>query len=303
VVTEQDAVGMVDEYMTHFDEPFADTSAIPTMLVSKLARNEVTVALTGDGGDELFLGYGAHVWANRLDQPAWLLLRPLLRNLLALLPSSRLHRIAHLFDREVTQKPRQHIFSQEQYFFSEHELLTEVLADRSVFREWDYTDVPAASGLTPAERQALFDLRCYLKDDLLVKVDRASMRYGLECRSPLLDHRLIEFVLNLPAGFKMRHGKGKLPLKKFLFEMVPASFFDRPKRGFAVPLAKWLRTDLRHLLDTLDGNVVAETGLFDGEFVEKMKYRFLKGEDYLYHRLWALVIIQKYMARYPLGSR
>lgn len=294
---EREAVELVEDYLDHFDEPFADTSSIPTMLVSKMARQHVTVALTGDGGDELFLGYGSYTWANRLGHPMWKWMRPVIKLLLENAGNSRLHRISHMFDRVVTTKPRRHIFSQEQYFFSEAELSDGFFQSSETYSDWPYDDVRYLAVLSEAERQALFDFQFYLRDDLLVKVDRASMYYGLECRSPLLDHRLVEFSLNLPENMKKRGTVTKYLLKKMLYEMVPANLFDRPKWGFSVPLARWLQGDLAYLFDFLSKQRIEETGIFDPDKVANIKENFLKGDAYLYNRIWALIIIQRYLLK------
>ncbi len=297
MLSEREAVEMVDQYINHFDEPFADTSAIPTMLVSRLARKEVTVALTGDGGDELFLGYGSYTWAERLGSPMWALWRPLLKQALQLAPSSRFKRASHLFDPVNPNRRRRHIFSQEQYFFSEAELRQNVFLDHNFYADWEYDDFRYLSVLSEAERQSLFDFQLYLRDDLLVKVDRASMIYGLECRSPLLDHRLAEFVINLPEQFKKRNGITKYLMRKMLYEMVPEKFFDRPKWGFSIPLAQWMKNELNYFMNYLGEEELTETRIFNVEFVKSLISRFMNGEDYLYNRLWVLIIVQKYLMK------
>lgn len=298
MLSENDAVEMVDKYLNHFDEPFADTSSIPTMLVSQLARKDVTVALTGDGGDELFLGYGSYTWANRLNSPLWSALRPLFKEFLQLIPSSRFKRVSYLFDKVKPEKRRLHIFSQEQYFFSEREVSQKLFINSLTYKDWEYDDFRYLAILSEAERQALFDFQLYLRDDLLVKVDRASMYYGLECRSPLLDHRLVEFSVNLPELFKKRRGVTKYLMKKMLFEMVPEKYFDRPKWGFGIPLAQWMKTDLNYLLRYLDDENLVRFGVFNPAAVKELKQRFLAGETYLYNRLWALIIVQKFLTKY-----
>lgn len=297
MLSEQEAVEMVNQYINHFDEPFADTSAIPTMLVSRLARKEVTVALTGDGGDELFLGYGSYTWAQRLGSPMWAVWRPLLKEALRLMPSSRFKRVSYLFDPVHPNRRRRHIFSQEQYFFSETELRQNIFSDDRFYTDWEYDDFRYLSVLSETERQALFDFQLYLRDDLLVKVDRASMIYGLECRSPLLDHRLAEFVINLPEKFKKKGNTSKYLMKKMLFEMVPEKFFNRPKWGFSIPLSQWMKNDLNYLMSYLSEDKLHQTGIFNVEFVKDMMNRFMKGEDYLYNRLWAIIIIQKFLTK------
>ncbi len=295
VLEEKEAVEMLEQYVKHFDEPFADTSAIPTMLVSRLARQEVTVALTGDGGDELFLGYGSYTWANRLNNPLLKIAGPLLKHAFELAPSSRWKRVARLFEYVDAPRQRAHIFSQEQYFFSEGEVRNRLLKKEEDYTVLEYNDFNHLAILSAAEQQALFDFQFYLKDDLLVKVDRASMFYGLECRSPLLDHRLVEFAVNLPESFKKKGNVTKYLLRKMLYEMVPEKHFDRPKWGFSIPLSKWIKEDLDYLMSYLSRDQLAKTNVFSIPYVENLILRFYKGEDYLYNRLWVLILIQKFL--------
>ncbi len=289
---EQEAIDLVPLYLKHFDEPFSDTSAIPTMLVSRLARKEVTVALTGDGGDELFQGYGAYSWAQRLDNPVWDRSRGSLSRILKAAPGSRLRRISELLTPE-RYSLRSHIFSQEQYLFSQREVEDEVLRQRDAFVPFSYDDqVFNNDDFTPGEKQALFDLRYYLCDDLLVKVDRASMYYGLECRSPLLDHRLVEFAFRLNPEFK-RHGKfSKIILKDLLKSFLPAHLVDRPKWGFSVPLSRWMKGGLRDMVMAYtDPEIISEAGLVNVDYCEALKKRYFGGMDYLYNRIWAIVAL------------
>jgi asparagine synthase (glutamine-hydrolysing) len=140
------------------------------------------------------------------------------------------------------------LFSQEQYLFSDKELQSLLLEtpNESDLLQHYFTTKRA---LNPAEEQALFDIHYYLKDDLLTKVDRASMQFSLETRTPFLDYRLVEFALNLPYEFKVQKGISKYILKEVLYDFIPASYFDRPKWGFSIPMDKWLKTDLRPMVD------------------------------------------------------
>ena len=297
ILSEQEAVGLLGTYINHFDEPFADTSAIPTMLVSQLARKEVTVALTGDGGDELFQGYGAYKWANRLDDQLFKLVRAPLRSVLILSGKSRLKRIAHILENVKADNIRSHIFSQEQYLFSQREIQDVLLKDKGNFVPFQYDDkIVSGRNLIAGEKQALFDLQFYLKDDLLVKVDRASMFHALECRSPLLDHRLIEYAFSLEHSLKVREGKSKWILKELLRKFLPDQLVDRQKWGFSVPLEKWLKADLRYLIDSfLSKQTIEDIGLFQISYIEKLKKDFFSGQDYLYNRLWVLIVIHKWL--------
>ncbi|MCF0206526.1 MAG: asparagine synthase (glutamine-hydrolyzing), partial [Bacteroidales bacterium] len=246
-VTEQDACDMVGDMLEYFDEPFADSSLIPTMMVSKMAKQNVSMVLSGDGGDELFHGYGAYIWAKRMQSLGGF--KELFANMLGLVPSNRYRRAAWLFRYKNREHLKSHIFSQEQYLFSELELQSllqkHMYLDTSV--DQDYSNY--VRKLTPAEAQAIFDIKYYLKDDLLVKVDRASMKYGLEARVPLLDHRIVELALNISPKFKINNGIQKYILKDILYDYIPKEYFNRKKSGFSIPLQRWLLTDLSYLID------------------------------------------------------
>lgn len=292
ILKERDATKMLEECMAHFDEPFADASAIPTMLVSKMARQEVTVALTGDGGDELFMGYGAYDWANRLNTgwARWggIVISPMLKSL----GTSRWKRIGELIDTTGVSSLRSHIFSQEHYLFSEREIADDLLVDPKALGLHSFADLP---GYGPAESQALFDLENYLRDDLLAKVDRASMYHSLECRCPLLDKDVVSFALKLPSHLRAR----KRLLKGLLRRYLPSHLIDRPKWGFSIPLAKWLQGDLKYLMeDYLNQRIVAELGFFHVQKVEQLKSRFAAGDTFLYNRLWLMILTQKWLKAY-----
>ena len=297
ILTEREAIDILEIYLRHYDEPFADTSAIPTMLVSKLARKEVKVILTGDGGDELFQGYGSYTWANRLANPLMKIMQQPLKLALQMSGKSRLERVAELLEPVKIGGVRSHIFSQEQYFFSQQEIRDQLLKDKSIFKPFEYTDSSLHTGkLTAGEQQALFDFLYYLKDDLLVKVDRASMYYALECRCPLLDHRIVEFAFSLHPSLKVRGGKAKWLLKELLRNYIPDTLIDRPKWGFSVPLAHWLRSDLRYLVDSyLSDETIESIGLFRTDYIRKLVADFLAGKDYLYNRVWVLIVLHKWL--------
>jgi asparagine synthase (glutamine-hydrolysing) len=296
ILSEKEGVALLDTYLQHFDEPFADTSAIPTMLVSKLARKEVTVALTGDGGDELFQGYGSYSWANRLSSPVWAMARKPLQALFSISDNNRLERVSQLLANDYGNQ-FSHIFSQEQGFFSQQELKNKLFTDKKKFHPFMYEpDSQIKRNLTPGEQQALFDFKYYLKDDLLVKVDRASMYYGLECRCPFLDRDLISFSYALDVSLKKHKGVSKWLLKELLSEYLPKELVHRPKWGFSIPLSKWLRNDLRYLIDDfLSEECIEQAGLFDKEYVTKLKQDFLKGKDFLFNRVWVIIVIHKWI--------
>lgn len=299
-VTEQEALNWLPAFFDTYDEPFADSSGIPTLLVAHLARQKVTMILTGDGGDELFMGYGAYKWAERLGSNYPLFLRNAAAGLLEK-GNLRSKRAAMLFRYPDMEHFKSHIFSQEQYFFSGNEVEDLLL---------DVDDLPAMQEsfpsllreLRPAEQQALFDLHYYLPDDLLVKVDRATMAHALEARVPLLDYRIVEFALNLDYKLKVKNGQTKWLMRQLLKKFVPSELFERPKWGFAIPLLKWLQGDLKFLADEhLSEEAVKRTGVLKPEEVKKLLHAFYgQGKTYLYQRVWALIVLQRWLEHNPL---
>jgi asparagine synthase (glutamine-hydrolysing) len=297
-VTEKDAIELIPELMDIYDEPYADSSAIPTMLVAKMARKHVTMTLSGDGGDELFFGYGAYKWAERLNNPFYKLMRHPIASALSILGNHK-KRAAQVFKYKNELSKKSHIFSQEQYLFSQKEL--EKLLCHDFYSELKYNEnYPSLlRKLDPAEAQSLFDIKYYLKDDLLVKVDRATMKYSLETRVPLLDYRIVEFAMNLSPELKIKNGVQKYILKQVLYDYIPEKFFDRPKWGFSIPLQKWLKGDLKYLFDEfLCESVINKHKIVDYSVVAELINRFFnKNEDYLYNRLWLLIVLHNFLEK------
>jgi len=295
ILTYKDAIQLIEQMITVNDEPFADSSAIPTMLVSKMAKQKATMVLSGDGGDELFFGYGSYRWAQRLQNPLMKSTRKPLALALSQLPN-RYKRIARLLQYSPDDNLKSHIFSQEQYFFSQREITAMMNPEYPsviTFMETNKT----GRELTPAEDQALFDIKNYLKDDLLVKVDRASMKYSLEVRVPFLDHRIVNFGLNLSPELKYHNGTSKYLLKSILYDYIPKEFFDRSKWGFSIPLNVWLKEDLKYLIDDyLSEEMIGKYSIVKYAVVRKLKENFFRGHDYLYNRLWSLIVLHKWLS-------
>ena len=290
IVSQKDALDLFPEIIGTYDEPFADCSSIPTMLVSKLARQHVKMTLSGDGGDEQFLGYGFYNWANRLNNPLIKTFRGAISPALKMM-GNRFERAAHLFDYPADRK-KSHIFSQEQYYFSLAEI-DELMPSKQSISLNENFDLQRK--LSPAEEQAFFDLHYYLPDDLLVKVDKASMKYGLEARVPLLDHTIIEFSLNLDEKLKVKDGVSKYLLKEVLYDYVPRELMNRPKWGFSIPLNDWLKSDLRELVEQYTSKEVIEAaGFVDYKKVQQLKAQYFGGKDYLYNRVWAIVLLHNW---------
>jgi asparagine synthase (glutamine-hydrolysing) len=307
IVSYKDAIPLVDKMINIYDEPFADSSAIPTMLVSKLAKQHVTVVLSGEGGDELFFGYGFYKWAKRLNNPLVKLFHKPIGYALDKIPNNRYKRGAMLFEYSNLKNIRSHIFSQEQYYFSEEELgslLTDDYnKDDSLIHHINSTLLASPiqhtrRHFTMMERQAIFDIYYYLKDDLLTKVDRASMQYAVETRVPYLDHRIVEFALNLSPHLKYNGQTTKYILKQILYQYVPKQFFERKKQGFSIPMNLWLTKELKYLVDDyLNKSIIEQYGIVNYEEVQKLKADFFTGKNYIYNRLWLLIVLHKWLTQ------
>jgi asparagine synthase (glutamine-hydrolysing) len=288
---EAEMLALVDRLPEMFDEPFADSSAVPTYLVSRIARERVTVALSGDGGDELFLGYPRyefHVRGSRaLDLP-----RPIRRAAALVadrMPTRRLRRIA-----EVLRSDDEDRYARFVSWWTPHDVLalTGELPPPGPF----YDDALARStSMSRVDRPGLLDFVSYLPEDILTKVDRASMAVSLEARAPLLDHRVAEFALRLPASLKLRGGVSKWLLRRLLYKRVPRELIDRPKMGFGVPLADWFNGPLRdRMSDYCAGSELDDVGI-DPQPVRRLWSDFLDGRSHRTDRLWAMLMLMAWV--------
>ena len=298
ILSEDDALNELEGIINHFDEPFADSSALPTMLVSKMARKYVKVCLSGDGGDELFMGYGAYKWADRINHPVYKNLRTPISKLLNLSPILKNKRAALVF-KSPKRNWKSHIFSQEQYFFSEFEI-SKILLTENQNTSIDSINIENINTriLSNKEKQAYFDFNNYLIDDLLVKVDRASMYKSLEARVPLLDHNIIAYSMNLSDELKISNGVQKYILKELLYDYIPKSIIERPKWGFSIPLERWLKTELNFYVEKyLNKDIIEHQKILKYSEVKKLVENYLKGKRFLYNRIWNLIILNKFISR------
>ena len=297
ICTPEEALTLVRKIPEAYDEPFADSSAIPTMLVSEFTRQHVTVSLSGDGGDELFCGYPRYDWVRQgaVVQGIPGFLRRPLASLLARIPVHKIQRGAEsiLYD-----DPAEMYFHTVGIFERRRigEIVPQVADDSGLSYFRTFRD-PRAGGIV--ERAMATDIRTYLVDDILAKVDRASMAYSLEARVPLLDHRVVEFAARLPMGLKVRGGETKHLLRKVLYRHVPKELIDRPKMGFGIPVNRWLRNELRPLLDEyLNGERVRREGFLRPEGVDRVVREHLSGRRDHQYRLWALLVFGMWRERY-----
>jgi asparagine synthase (glutamine-hydrolysing) len=316
IVTHDDALAVVPQLATLYDEPFADSSQIPTYLISALARRDVTVALSGDGGDELFAGYNRHVWAQRvwgsvrwlprvvrdvqasaitaISPGTWDRLFKRVRHLIPnglrhASPGYKLHKMADVLSAPSAEaiygRLASHWNDPTSVVLGAHEPMT-ALAD------------PAHAAQLPSfvEKMLYLDLVTYLPDDILTKVDRASMAVGLEARVPLLDHRVVEFAWRLPLSMRYRDGKSKWLLRQILYRHVPREIVERPKIGFGIPLHSWLRGPLREWAEELlDERRLVREGYFDPAPIRRRWHEHLAGTRRWEYHLWDVLMFQAWL--------
>jgi asparagine synthase (glutamine-hydrolysing) len=278
----------------HLDEPFADSSALPTYLVSKLAASHVKMVLSGDGGDELFGGYTRYRRYDLLTKLQALRLGGLLGvcgSLASAFSGSAGRRLRQVANRAKLPFPDSYLSG---VCLLPPEGASALLHAGGSVESHDYPRLGAWSameeGLSPIDRGIHIDVHSYLPDDILVKVDRMTMACSLEARAPLLDHQLAEFAFQLPDSMKMRGSVGKYLLRKLAAKLLPASVVHGPKRGFAIPLAAWLRGPLRELLvDSLGSRSARDRSVFTYSVVEQYMREHLEGTADRSEPLWALL--------------
>jgi len=314
LVVKPSALEVLPKLVWHFDEPFADSSAIPTYYVSKITREHVTVALSGDGGDENFAGYRRYARAvglhERLDRGAAALLRPLFRAAASALPvGAPGQAYAGLLGAGPIERYRRLVA------YQRRETLRRLLSDdlaalaRSAASADTFAQLVARSG-APDYITALqyIDVHTYLPGDILTKVDLTSMAVSLESRVPLLDHRLMEFVATIPSSLKLKNGTGKYLLKRAMATSLPVEILTRRKMGFGVPLAAWFRGELRDMTrDVLLSPAARQRGFFRIAEVETLLRTHDAGRRDCSARLWALVCFELWMRQWadrgPVSAR
>ncbi|HVW28547.1 MAG TPA: asparagine synthase (glutamine-hydrolyzing) [Polyangiaceae bacterium] len=314
LVTPREAQAVIPELPQVYDEPFADPSMIPTLLVSRLARASVTVALSGDGGDELFGGYNRHLWAPRIwramrywplpvraglsklirsvSASTWDVVaaraKPLLpASLEVRLPGGKLHKLASILS---AKEPRE-LYTK----------LTIAGAADVVIGATESTD-PWQAAMPPtlfgfSEQMMLLDLTTYLPDDILTKVDRASMAVALEARVPMIDHRVVALAWQFPQDFRIRNGITKAPLRDLLSRFLPRILFERPKSGFGIPVGDWVRGPLRDWAeDLLDARRIRSRGVLDEHRVAALWRNHLEGRTSDSAGIWSVLMFQAWLS-------
>lgn len=312
IVREQDALDLIPSLPTIYDEPFADSSQIPTALLARMARAHVTVALSGDGGDEIFGGYNRYLFAPALYAKVSALPRPARKALAATLrtvaradgagaqamhalvkrlglPRTLVDRLAHLSSIVGGADSLADVFESTASIWppGENPAFETWRSDRSPWSDARLAD------LTAAEKMMAIDTLTYLPDDIMVKVDRATMASSLESRAPFLDVRVVEHAWRLPIGAKIEGRTGKSILRRILAPHVPSDLFERPKQGFSIPIDRWLSGELRDWAETLLAPAALEaTGFARPDEITKVWRAHLDGRGKHGAKLWAALMLQ-----------
>lgn len=309
--THKEAIDLIGDLPYYYDEPFGDSSAIPTTLVSLAARKHVTVALSADAGDEVFAGYNRYDYIQRYGQKINRI-PPFIRRMMASgmdkIPSNSIPILRNKYNfhnryekvKGVLKNPseEQIMLSLSQQFTDEQieHLLREKVISLPTAYQSQQLDKKYFSSLS---YMMAIDYQTYLVDDILQKVDRATMTASLEGREPYLDHRLIEWAAQLPDDYKYHNGEKKYILKEILHQYIPKEMMDRPKMGFAIPIAQWLQNDLRDLVEEYINPVrIEQQGIFNLSYVEDIKGKFFSGKKEYDVKLWYLLMFQMWYEKW-----
>lgn len=316
-VTGDQALEVITSLPRIYDEPFADSSQIPTYLICQQARRFVTVALSGDGGDEFFGGYNRYYWSRRLWQSVRHIPGPLRRGLAGLAGQLGTRSIGSLASLAMRARGAEKVSLLGDKLVKLSELIRHARTLEDFYpllvSEWKNPDSVVLSGneydvlgalqfqdiegLAEEERMMALDAMTYLPNDILVKVDRAAMAVSLETRAPFLDHRVFELAWRFPLEQKIKDGIGKRPLRQLVDQFLPRDLMDRPKQGFSIPLAEWLRGPLRDWAESLlNEETLAKDGFFNPRLIRAKWKAHLTGQADCHHALWGILMFQAWLA-------
>ena len=313
-VTAKDAFEVIPSLPNLYDEPFADSSQIPTYLVSKLARQHVTVSLSGDAGDEMFGGYNRYLWGKDVwNKLKWMpsIMRHTIGSCIQKTPTSVWNSLGSALPSQyktASMGTKMHRLSYRLKTVSSlddmyHSLVTESYQEgcmvngvNTLLKTKIRTDKLIAEFPDSEHRMMLWDSVIYLPDDILTKVDRAAMGVSLETRIPFLDHKVVELAWRMPLNMKIKGKIGKWPLRQVLYRHVPKELIDRPKAGFSIPIGQWMRGPLREWAEELlNESRLKEEGYFNHKIVRKIWNQHLSGRHDFASTLWAVLMFQAWL--------
>ena len=309
--TEEEAIEVIKDLPFFYDEPFADSSAIPTTLVSKAARKDVTVALSADGGDEIFGGYNRYDYMHRYGKTLNSIpkaMRKILVGAMGNISSEKIPVLKNKYNFHNRYEKLKTVLNDP----SEKEImlsLSQQFNDEQMKRvmKSEFKNLPTMfqsnemleDFKSPLSYMMAIDFQTYMLDDILQKVDRATMTNSLEGREPMLDHRILEFAAQLPDEYKYQNGIKKRILRDITHDYIPKELLDRPKMGFAIPIAKWLKDQLRgHVEEYLNEDRIEKQGIFNWAFIAKLKDDFYGGRKEYDAKLWYFLMFQMWYERW-----
>lgn len=309
-VLKPSAIELVEKLIDHLDDPIGDFSVFPTYLVSKMARQKVKVILSGDGGDELFGGYDTYI-AQKIYKfyskiPYFLRKNLILPFSNKLPPTEQKKGLINKIKRYIEGASLSEEYSHYRWMAflrpDENDLIFHPDISQSINREMAFSFITKYLGenkLKGLNRSMYLDIKTYLVDNILVKVDRMSMATSLEARVPILDHRIVEFVLSLPQDFKINNFKTKYILKKMAKGILPDNIINKPKQGFSIPMKNWLKGPVKSLMtDMLSYSRIKRQGIFNPDYIENLMKEHLENKDNHSHRLWGLILFQLWKERF-----
>ncbi len=311
-VSSKEMLDKVESLPFYYDEPFGDSSAIPTMIVSELAKKEVTVALSADGGDEAFCGYSKYFFLNKFA-PVFSnsFQKIMLRSLLGMVDGKQVEKLNALLPKKLRQTN-----SRDKYMKFKRAMdadsLEEMFCNASSYVDpkvvKEFLNVEAKSeiykhfamqkGLSFMDNMMRIDYKTFMADDVLSKVDRASMSVSLEGREPLLDHRIIEYMARVPVALKYKNNQGKYLARQILYKHIPPSLIDKPKAGFQIPLAQWLQKDLKPLVEKYLSPSRLDEEIFNVEEVEKIKKELFEGDVSHVNAIWFILMYEMWKEKW-----
>lgn len=306
-----DMLDLVESLPFYYDEPFGDSSALPTMIVSKLARKSVTVALSADGGDEAFCGYSKYFFLNKFqDIFSNSFKREVLKVGLNLFSENSVEYINKKlpknlkqtnikdkytkFQRAINSKSLEEMFQNASSYVDKKEIakFLKINKNEDLFKKWNKIE-----NIEFLDQMMAIDYKLFMNDDVLAKVDRATMSVSLEGREPLLDHRIIEYMARVPLNIKYRNKQGKYLLRQILYKYLPKEMVDKPKSGFQIPLNEWLRGELKPLVLKYLDDTKLDENIFDVKEINILRKRFFEGQD-IGTTVWFILMYQMWKEKW-----